>query len=193
MNAFAKLSLPTLTEETAAPPAQAAMAAARKTLGFVPNLYAHMANSPGVLDTYLTGYKTFRAAGGFTPAEQEVVFLTISRENDCGYCMAAHSLIGEKMSGLSAPILESLRGGTPVSDARLQALSLFTRDLLMRRGRPSKDELLAFLDAGYSESQVLAILLAIAVKTISNYTNHLFDTEIDPAFAAYRWQPSIPA
>ncbi len=36
---------------------------------------------------YMHGYETLREQSGFTPAEQEVVFLTISRENGCGYCI----------------------------------------------------------------------------------------------------------
>lgn len=193
MNALAKLTLPLLTEESADPAARKAMESTRKSLGFVPNLYANMANSPGVLDTYLTGYKHFRTSRCFTPAEQEVVFLTISRENCCAYCMAAHSLVGEKMSGLSAPVLEAVRDGKPLDDARLQALSTFTRTLISHRGRPPKDELQAFLAAGFSERHVLEILLAISVKTISNYTNQLFNIEVDQAFAPYCWQPMIVA
>jgi uncharacterized peroxidase-related enzyme len=191
MDALGKLTLPLLTEESADPAARTAMQSARKSLGFVPNLYANMANSPGVLDTYLTGYKHFRASSGFSPAEQEVVFLTISRDNDCAYCVAAHSLVGAKISGLSAPILEALRGGKPLEDARLQTLSSFASALVSRRGRPSNDELQAFLAAGFSERHALEILLAISVKIISNYTNHLFDTEVDEAFAPYKWQPVI--
>jgi alkylhydroperoxidase family enzyme len=48
-------------------------------------------------------------------------------------------------------------------------------------------DLQAFLAAGFSERQVLEIILAIAVKTISNYSNHVFHTEVDPVFAACRW------
>ncbi len=31
-------------------------------------------------------------------------------------------------------------------------------------------------------------LLAIAVKTLSNYSNHLFHTELDEAFASHAWK-----
>jgi hypothetical protein len=31
------------------------------------------------------------------------------------------------------------------------------------------------------------VLLAVAVKTISNYTNHLFHTPVDDLFAARAW------
>ncbi|GIX21547.1 MAG: hypothetical protein KatS3mg121_0330 [Gammaproteobacteria bacterium] len=36
---------------------------------------------------------------------------------------------------------------------------------------------------------MLALLLAIAVKILSNDCNHLFQTEPAPAFAAYAWTP----
>lgn len=53
---------------------------------------------------------------------------------------------------------------------------------------PCCQDLQLFLTAGFSERQVLETILAIAVKTISNYSNHVFHTEVDPVFAAYRWE-----
>ncbi len=65
---------------------------------------------------------------------------------------------------------------------KLRALSTFTRTMFITRGRPSAEDVELFLKAGYSERQVLEIILALAVKTMSNYSNHLFDLEIDPYF-----------
>jgi alkylhydroperoxidase family enzyme len=45
----------------------------------------------------------------------------------------------------------------------------------------------AFLAAGYSERQILEIVLAIAVKTLSNYANHLFHTPVDAMFESRVW------
>lgn len=188
MSEVAKLSLSPKTIETAEPRAQAALETAQKRLGFVPNMYAGMANAPGLLDTYLFGYGLFREESGFTPAEQEVVFLTISYLNGCTYCMAAHSMIGEKKSNVPASSLEALREGRALPDPKLDALSIFTRIMVDSRGRPTQAQLQDFLDAGHTERHVLEVILAIAVKTLSNYSNHLFHTEVDPAFAAYRWQ-----
>ena len=78
------------TVDTAEGDAATRLAATHKALGMVPNMYAVMANSPGLLATYLDGYQWFRSASGFTPGEQEAVFLTISRFNESDYCMAAH-------------------------------------------------------------------------------------------------------
>ncbi|MFZ2159034.1 MAG: carboxymuconolactone decarboxylase family protein [Bradyrhizobium sp.] len=188
MTEIARLTLEKKSRDNAEPGAKAALEAVQKGLGFIPNMYANMANSPGALETYGVGYKFFRGDGGFTPAEQEVVFLTISHENGCEYCMAAHSMVGEKMSGVPAPVLSALRSGLPLPDAKLQALSVFTRIMVASRGKPTRQDLQVFLAAGFSERQVMEIILAIAVKTISNYSNHVFHTEVDPVFAAYRWE-----
>ena len=40
-----------------------------KKNGAVPNMYANMINSPGLLETYLHGYDAFRKESGFTPVE----------------------------------------------------------------------------------------------------------------------------
>lgn len=60
--------------------------------------------------------------------------------------------------------------------------------MVFMRGTPSQRDLQAFLAAGFSERQVLEIILAIAVKTISNYSNHVFHTKLDSMFATYRWE-----
>jgi uncharacterized peroxidase-related enzyme len=190
---IARLTLEKKSRDNAEPRARAALETIQKGLGFIPNMYANMANSPSMLETYGVGYNFFRGDSGFTPAEQEVVFLTISHENGCEYCMAAHSMVGEKMSGVPAPVLKALRSGLPLPDAKLQALSAFTRIMVASRGKPTRRDLQAFLAAGFSERQVLEIILAIAVKTISNYANHVFHTEVDPMFAAYRWETAKAA
>ncbi len=44
----------------------------------------------------------------------------------------------------------------------------------------------AFRSAGFDERHVLGIILAIAVKSLSNYSNHLFKPEVDAVFSTYR-------
>ena len=190
---IAKLTLPAQTPVTAEPQAAQCLKEAQERLGFLPNMYANMANSPGVLETYLGGYDRFRSESGFSPSEQEVVFLTISRFNGCTYCMAAHSMIAEKMSKVPGDVLKALRAGTTLPDPHLQALAEFTHVMLASWGKPTPRDLQQFLSAGFSERAVLEIILAIAVKTLSNYSNHVFHTQTDPAFASYAWtgEPTI--
>jgi uncharacterized peroxidase-related enzyme len=168
-------------------PAKDVMEGAQKNMGMVPNMYRTMANLPALLGAYEHGYNLFREMSGFSPVEQEVVLITISRENGCDYCVAAHSFIADNMSKVPEAVTDALRAGETPPDDKLAALSKFTRVMVETRGWPDKVDAKAFLDAGYEEMHMLGVVLALSVKTISNYSNHLFGTELDDAFASRRW------
>lgn len=159
---------------------------ALKQVGFIPNMYANMANAPAVLSTYLHGSGLFRSESGLKPAEQEVVFLAVSQVNGCKYCTAAHSMIADKMSGVPKDVLQAIRSQQPIPDAKLAALYATTTEMVKTQGQPSPATVQAFLDAGYKESDLLYLVLGIAVKTLSNYTNHICATQVDERFAAYK-------
>jgi uncharacterized peroxidase-related enzyme len=180
------IDIETPTLETADAPAKAVLERAQKSVGFIPNMYAGMAVVPAVLDTYLDGYRRFRDEAGFTPPEQEVVFLTISRFNGCDYCVAAHSMIADKKSKVPQDSLAALRAGHKLPDTRLEALRAFTATMVESRGNPTEADVAAFREAGFEERHILAIILSLAVKTLSNYTNHLFKPEVDAVFADYK-------
>ena len=155
-----------------------------KELKMIPNLYKAMANAPEILKAYLEGDKNFRENSGFTASEQEVILLTLSYENGCEYCMAAHSTMADFYSNVPQEVTNAIREDKPIEDKKLSALAVMTREMLLSRGRPKPAVVEDFLNAGYSEKQVLDIVLAISVKTLSNYTNHLFNTPVDKAFKA---------
>jgi len=182
-------TLPLLTPATAAAQGTPLLESAQKKLGFIPNMYGAMVNSPGLLETYQLGYERFRSESGFTPAEQEVVFLAISFDNGCDYCMAAHSVIADAFSKVPKDTTDAIRAGAAIPDARLAALAGFTRHLLHTRGRPTAEAAQAFIRTGFTERQILEIILAIAVKTLSNYSNHIFGTPVDDMFKGRLWSP----
>ncbi|PKP84051.1 MAG: alkylhydroperoxidase [Alphaproteobacteria bacterium HGW-Alphaproteobacteria-2] len=180
------LDLPHVEHAEAEGEAKRVLDKAKAGVGFVPNMYKAMVNSPGLLETYLDGYARFRASGVFTPAEQEVVFLTISDANGCGYCMAAHTMLALHKSGVGAADVEALRAGKPLPTAKLEALRAFTRHLWDTRARPTKEAVRAFHAAGYSDRHILELVLACAVKTLSNWSNHLTEPAVDEVFAAHK-------
>ncbi len=163
-----------------------ALDAVREQMGFVPNMMACMANAPAALNTYLLGYGAFCSEAGFTPAEQEVVCLAASQHNECDYCVAAHSLVAEQRSGVAPEVLAAIRNGTPIPDARLAALYALTVEMMRSRARPDAAVVQRFLAAGYHERDLLYVVLAIAVKTLGNFCNRLFDTPLDAYFSQYR-------
>jgi uncharacterized peroxidase-related enzyme len=181
-------SLAQLTIETATGKSRELLESAKQKFGFVPNLYGGMAHEPALFEAYVSSYNTFRAECGFTPVEQEVIFLVVSRENGCSYCVAAHSFVADKMSGVPTEITDAIRDGRQIPDGKLAALAAFTEKMVLSRGNPSNADVAAFKAAGYSEKNILGIILAISVKTLSNYTNHVFHTTPDATFAPRLWK-----
>lgn len=188
-----KLTLEPRTIKDAEPRAKSNLESAKESLGFIPNMYAYMANSPILLDSYLYAYALFRQESSFTSVEQEVIFLTISRENGCHYCVAAHSFVGDAMSKVPTAVTDAIRNGITIPDAKLQALSQYTKVMLNTRGHPCNESTASFFSAGYTERHILNIIQAISVKVLSNYANHLFDTPLDDVFAGRAWQPTDDA
>lgn len=179
------MSYPVLTLETAPKGAKDALKSAQDKFGFVPNLIGVLANAPVLPKAYLTLAGIFDETS-FSPAERQVVLLAASYENDCEYCVAAHTAIAG-LSKVPSPVIEAVRQGQRVPDAKLEALRRFTLALVATRGRPSQPDLDAFFRAGYGEAQVLEVILGVAVKTLANYANHLAETPLDEAFQKLAW------
>lgn len=163
--------------------------AVQKKYGFAPNLIRTMVESPAAAEGYMTLSGIFDKSG-FSPVERQVVLLSTSAENGCTYCMAAHSAIA-KMAKMPDDVLEALREGKKIKDKKLEALRSFTRTMVEQRGWADEKAIKAFLDAGYQKRHVLDVVLGIAVKTMSNYVNHIAETPLDEAFKPLAW--SAPA
>ena len=99
---------------------------------------------------------------------------------------AAHSVIAE-MQKVSADVIEALRDDKPIPDQNLEALRKFTTQVIEKRGWVDDADTRDFYAAGFSQQQVLEVVLGVAFKTISNYTNHITETPLDDAFAAREW------
>lgn len=177
------LSLPLLETANLSPRQSELLARGRKAAqGMLPNMYRAMAHSPALLDTYLHGYEALRKEAGFTSAELEVIFLVISYENGCDYCVAAHSLVADTLSRVPRAVTDAIRAGQDIPDPKLRVLAEVARQVLLSRGQPDAATVQKLLDAGFDEKHLLGIVLAIGIKTLSNYTNHLFDTPLDTVF-----------
>jgi alkylhydroperoxidase family enzyme len=91
-----------------------------------------------------------------------------------------------KKSGVSPDVLDAIRNGKPIPDGRLRALYELTTEMVRTQRRPGAETVQTFLDAGFEERHLLYIVLAAAVKTLSNFSNHAFATELDAVFGAYK-------
>ena len=175
------------TKDTAAAESARLLATAEKAYGFIPNLLGVMAESATTLGAYLSIGQLF-GESSFSPTERQVVFLTTNRFNECDYCMAAHSVIGE-MQKVPADVITAIRDDRPIDDPKLEALRIFTRTMVEKRGHLSTADIAAFLAMGYTKEQVLEVILGVSFKSLSNYVNHVAETPLDDAFATQAWTP----
>lgn len=179
------------TTDTASTEGRAALDRANQGFGFVPNLIKVLANAPAAAHAYLD-LDARLGESSLSAQEQQVVLLTASFENECDYCMAAHSTVAG-MVGLAEADLSALREGRDLPTSRLNAIKEFTRSVVEKRGYVSEDDLDRFRGAGFDQSQILEVILGVTMKTLSNYTNHVARTPVDDAFQAQRWSPPVGA
>ncbi len=117
-----------------------------------------------------------------------MILLTISVENGCEFCVAAHSMIARKIVKIPDAVVDALRNRATVPDTRLQALSSFARCMVKERGWVTGAPLDAFFEAGFTRQQALEVVLGVTMKTLSNYANHLTETQTNVEFSDEAWQ-----
>jgi len=166
--------------------------AAQRANGFVPHLYGAFATSPALLEGYVAVAELLDTKTALDETERQLLFLSISTQNECEYCVAAHSTIAGAKK-VPADVVDAVRDGTPLADARLEALRTFALALVEKRGFVTGADLDAFLAAGYGERHALDVILAVAFKTMSNYTNHVAGTPLDAAFQPHAWSAGATA
>jgi len=170
------------TIESAPEGARETLQSVEKAYGFVPNLLGTMANSPATLKAYVGLDRAFNETT-LSQVERQVVLLAASAENDCGYCQAAHATVLKHMLKVPSETVDGIRDGADVNDSRLAVLADFTREVVRERGHVPPAKVDAFLSAGFSLPQVMEVVTGVAMKTLSNYLDHLSPVEVDGGFA----------
>lgn len=180
---MARLTVNTL--ETAPEKAKERMEMVQKANGFIPNLIGVLANSPQALEVYQEVGK-INSRTSLSPEEIEVVQITAAAHNGCDFCVAGHTKIGTLKLKMPENVLNALRARTTIEDnAKYQALAQFTMQLIDKRGKVSDEELAAIKAAGYSEQNILDVVLGVALATLCNYANNVAQNDINPELQAY--------
>ena len=168
------------TRDEVSPENQGLFDTLTKVVGKVPNLYGVFAHSDHALANYLTlqnGKTSLRAK------EREVINLIVSQVNDCIYCLSAHTAIA-KMNGFTDDQVLELRGGSASFDTKLDALVKVTKSITENKGHADEALLEAFYAAGYTQGNLIDVVIAVGDKTITNYVYALTEVPVD-------W-PAIP-
>lgn len=166
-------------------PAQPLLAAVKQQLGIVPNLFRVIANSPAALEGYL-GLNGALAKGQLDARTRERIAIAVAELNGCDYCLSAHSYLGKHVAKLDDAELAANRDGgspDPVSAAALR----FATKVARERGHVSDQDVQAVKAAGFTDAQVIEIVVHVALNTLTNYVNEVAKTEIDfPVVTTHR-------
>lgn len=159
--------------------------AVEQSLGFVPNLYATFAESPALFEGVLALEKSLEN-GSLTKVERQLVKIAVSTENECTYCVAAHSTLAGMLKA-RPEVVAAIRSGAPVPDAKLEALVRFARAAVRARGFVPASDVADFFAAGYTKAELLEVVGHVGLKTLHNYVHALTNAPLDAAFQPQAW------
>lgn len=145
-------------------------------LGMIPNLYATLAHAPAALDGALALSKAL-SRGRLSAAQREIVALAVGQENQCQYCLSAHTALAKAAGMSDADTLKTRRGDS--GDSFESALASFAKKIVRQRGRVADGDMEAARKAGIDDGLMMELVAHVAVNTLTNYANELAGTEID--------------
>ncbi len=165
-----------LTKDSASGESKELLEQVEKKMGKIPNILGTMAHSPAVLKTYLSASEAL-SGGLLSNTLREQIALLVSQNNECNYCLSAHTAIG-KSAGLSDDeALESRAGKS--NDPKTQAALDFAKAVYDKKGFVDDSDLQAVRDAGYGDGEIIEIVANVVMNFYTNYFNHVVETEVD--------------
>jgi uncharacterized peroxidase-related enzyme len=162
------------TRDEVSPANQAIFDNLTKALGFVPNLYATIGYSDNGLSRYLA-YQNAKTT--LTNREKEAVNLIVSQVNGCVYCQSAHTVIG-KMNGFTDEQVLDIRRGQS-ANPKLDALVKLAASITKNKGRADAALVDAFYAQGYTNENLIDVILQVADKVAMNYVHNLTQVPVD--------------
>lgn len=169
--------LPLIEPGTADTTTEDLFATARKQIGGIPNMVQAMANSPALLNGYLT-LSAALSRGRLRPAVREEIALAIAQRNGCDYCMSAHSFAAEQIFHLDAATIDAARNGRG-HDPKAEAALLLAIDINDARGGIAHARLDAARAAGLDDQEIAEVVGNVALNVLTNYFNKTADVDID--------------
>jgi uncharacterized peroxidase-related enzyme len=151
--------------------------AVERQLGVAPNLFRLVSTSPAALEGYL-GLSGALGKGELPAATRERIALAVAEINGCHYCLSAHTWLGRNLAGLDDAEITANRSGAS-NDPKADAAVRFAAKVTRARGHVGDDDLRAVKLAGYTDAQVIEIVLHVALNTWTNYINEVAETDID--------------
>lgn len=150
--------------------------AVQAKLKITPNMTRVMANSPAVLESYLS-FSSALSGGVLDAKLREQIALEVAELNSCEYCLSAHTAVG-KLVGLNDFEITAGREGKSDSPKTAAALQ-FVREVVTKKGRVGDGEVEAVRKAGFSDGEIAELVANTAVHIFTNYFNNVAAVEVD--------------
>lgn len=144
--------------------------------GGLPNLIRTLGQSPVALKSYV-GMGQAIGGGTLRPKLREQIAVGMAGLNACEYCASAHTMIGKQHGLDEAELARNLAGDS--ADERTRAVLTFVRAVVLKRGLVSDEDMALIRGAGFDDGQVLEIVANVVHNTLTNYMNHVAQTEVD--------------
>ncbi len=144
--------------------------------GVIPNMFKAIGNSSAALESMWTSFGAL-SKGALDAKLGEHIAVLVADINRCEYCLAAHTVLGQK-AGASEQEMADAQAGQ-ASDPKTQAALDFSAKLVQNRANITKADVDAVRDAGFNNEEIAEILAHVALNIFTNYTNVAFDVEID--------------
>lgn len=152
------------------------LGAIQSKLGMVPNFLAVLAQSPDALGAFL-GLHTIAGTGALDGQTRERIAIALADTNSCQYCLSAHTAIGRK-AGLSDDDMKANRAGSS-TDARAAAGVAFALALNEHKGGITAGEFNAVRAAGYSDAEIVEIVVHVGMNLLTNILAKSLEIDID--------------
>ena len=166
----------TVSNQTANIEQRALLEAIQNQLGMVPNFLRVFAHSPDALKAFL-GLHHIANHGSLDAATRERIALALAQQNECEYCLSAHTAIGRK-AGLNSAEIEANRTGTS-QDAKATVAIKFARALVEHKGEITNAELQSMRDAGFSEADIVEVITHVGMNILTNILGKASRVDID--------------
>jgi uncharacterized peroxidase-related enzyme len=168
--------IPSIQPEEATGKTKDLLDGVKAKIGMVPNVFKLLAHSPTGLEGVLQFYGAL-SGGTLDAATRERIALAVANVNGCDYCNAVHTAVAKSLRLSDEEIAVNRRGHS--SDTQANVAVAFARKVAVTRADVSEGDVQALREVGYSDAQIVEIVLNVAYNVVTNYVNEAFKTDID--------------
>ncbi|HIV73089.1 MAG TPA: peroxidase-related enzyme [Candidatus Aquabacterium excrementipullorum] len=155
---------------------QALLGQIHQAFGATPNMFKAVANSPVALQSMWAAFGAL-SKGSIGAKLGEQLAVAIANRNRCEYCLAAHTVLGQKAGATSAEMAAAQVGDA--SDAKTAAALAFALKVVEQRAQLADADITRLREVGFGDEQIVEILAHVALNLFTNYINVALDVPVD--------------